>query len=318
MGAQVNVLRVAFKLQYLQLFHLKILLALSSFPLSKMNFTQSESPSALHCNPNASAFDWTTLFIATITTNITWWASDITKIWKSGWGLYLKIILWHCVRLHMPAVTMILVLKSGHDRRDFPKQYYYGFNSTKSLGAIEYAKLLVQELFTIAGAIMSLYQACQWKGSPSVRYIDPSTYIFPTLPATIIGLSFLIFSRTKGLSNGVVGFSILFLLIIFGTANALILRYIPTYGDNGIWYISTFLYVYMALPLGLCPPLAPFAIIFAIFARVGGVSLGALIPGNQFPVCQLKRIGFGVPYLSLGILAGLLGMAGVSFAVCGI
>jgi len=48
-----------------------------------------------------------------------------------------------------------------------------------------------------------------------------------------------------------------------------------------------------------------------ILARVSGVAIGALSKDAYFPFCALKSVAFGATYLTMGIVAALLGMIGL-------
>jgi hypothetical protein len=51
--------------------------------------------------------------------------------------------------------------------------------------------------------------------------------------------------------------------------------------------------------------------VFVVVCRVGGIGLGAITNGAYFPFCQLKGQAFGIAYLVVGGIGGVMAIGGL-------
>lgn len=126
-------------------------------------------------------------------------------------------------------------------------------------------------------------EACNLPQADFRRQFGVELWVYPSLPAAIIGLSLLLgehlFPRTRR-GNQLLLLLIVTLLILVELAVALILWRFDKADGTGTWGASIAFYCFMTIPLLLLSP--PFQI-FHLFscaagwgARVGGVAIAAL------------------------------------------
>lgn len=263
----------------------------------------------------APATDWALLIISILVVNVSWWFLFIPTIWQKGFKPYLNLVLWQCLRNHMPSMAATIALKlGGTDRSKWPSLYYYGpadpyadpETGLKPLDRWSSIKVLITDTASIVGTIMSVAEFCRVKEDGDVSGLNSTLFIFPTLPVALFGLLFIIGSHLNLRRRYTVILGILVLGVVLA-ALTLVMRFVPP-TNRGLWYPSMFLYLYMTLPLSfLMHPLLDCAqVVLAVGARVGGVVAGAMSKKAYFPYCELKNDGFGGAYLALGLIGGLL------------
>ncbi|KAI8675866.1 hypothetical protein NCS57_00489300 [Fusarium keratoplasticum] len=140
--------------------------------------------------------------------------------------------------------------------------------------------------------------------------VTVSTWVYPSLPVAVIGLWLLVcgtwirWSRRWTIWLG--------MLVVIAVGAALITPVAvlsPAGKKNKIWGAAIFAYVLVGLPLlaSRSSALTAFpAVAIGLAGRVGGVGVGAISKAAYFPYCQLQHKAFGVIYLAVGVLGGLL------------
>jgi hypothetical protein len=104
-------------------------------------------------------------------------------------------------------------------------------------------------------------------------------------------------------------------IIIVGLAVILPLALVsPEYRASVMWCPALIGYAVMGLLILAYVPGAGFwANAIVVMARVGGMAGGALISTAYFPFCQLKGKPFGVTYLVVGCIGGILATRGMFY-----
>jgi len=280
-----------------------------------------ESPYSSHKSESCdtSIFDWVALAITIIYVHITWWLFDIPKLWKHGMRSFLDAICWQCLRISMPSVAGIYAVYHAIELDDLPKIYYYGFDPNderQPMTPFEYIKALITDTLSVIATCVTIYQACHFKpnrnGEIDASGWNSKYWAYPTLPVSLIGFWLLAVPRLKLGNIWLILTGGFFVLTIPCVAFTLVLYYLSPSRDGGIWFMATFEYLYLSLPLAFFPHVAFQLLVpaLSVFARTGGVAAGALSEDASFPFCQLRNKPFGWTYLSFGILAALLAIYG--------
>lgn len=277
-----------------------------------------------YANPDTcdtvSSLTWALLALTFIAIQITWWIFEIPILFQSraqGGGpiAFFDAITWTCVRIHAPASAGFIAASQGADLSEFARIYYLGLRGRAEPPKWTRWKLyksILVDLFTIVTTIISLYQSATLPALDARRF-SLSSWMYPSLPAALIGLSLLLgewaLPRTRRNSVILFGFCTV-LVIAVGAAIPLVLKQFGT--STELWYVPLLCYCFMICPFVIIsPPALPLAILPAWFARVGGVGLAALshYAGGQ-PYCKMPGIGFAVTYMVLGGVAAALGFVG--------
>jgi hypothetical protein len=273
---------------------------------------------------------WVSLVFAFISIQLSWWVFNLPTLFhrtgssKSGWASFKSSVIWTCMRAHSPGSTGFCAAKMGKDSSEFAKLYYQGTKDIdSSSGDLAPWKIwqlganVLIELISLVAVAITLRQACTLPDLDVHRALGLSLWVYPTLPATLIGLSFLlgelIVPRSR-LGNWCLFAFVLVVLAGVGAAVTVLLKMYDKYDGGGkAWYISLIFYCLMLVPLGHIHPILSFLWMFvAAFIRVGGVGVAALLhfSGGE-PYCAIAGPAFGIVYLVGGVVAAALAAVGM-------
>lgn len=264
----------------------------------------------------ASARDWASLMLTIFAVNVSWWLLYIPTIWQRGTRQYFNKVLWQCLRTNLPSVAAMVALKLGEDRTKWPSLYYYGPSDpdadpetgVKPIDRLRSFKVAFADTAVIVGTIMTIVQYCQMDEDSDVSGLNSSMFLFPSLPAALFGLLFVVGSRLSFRRRYIILLGVLVLGVVLA-AFVLVMRFASARDDN-LFYIAMFLYLYMTLPFCIFQYwlMDIFQTFFAVGARILGVVAGAMSEKAYFPYCELKNDVFGGIYLGVGLLGGFFAL----------
>lgn len=261
---------------------------------------------------------WAGLVVTFITIQLTWWIFELPTLFRrdstGGFVPFFDAVTWACLRANAPGSAGVIAFSKGSDVSEFARVYYLGMrgeDKPPELAAWKLVVSLASDLLSVVAAAITVYQACTLPEFDARRF-GLSLWAYPALPTAVIGLALLagygLFPRTRDGSLWLLLVTALS-VVLAGVIVALVLWRFNTTDD--LWFMGVIFYGAMALPVTLFMPLLPIAILYGAFARVGGIGIAALShhAGGQ-PYCKMPGVGFGVVYLVLGAISGLLGLAG--------
>ncbi|KAJ3460183.1 hypothetical protein MRS44_011050 [Fusarium solani] len=182
--------------------------------------------------------------------------------------------------------------------------------ATRGLSKFQFIKCILIDSLSIVATALTVNTAVHLPvgGNTSVAVV--STWVYPSLPVAVIGLWLLVcgiwirWSRRWTIWLG--------MLVVIAVGAAFITPVAvlsPAGKKNKVWGAGIAAYAFMGLPIlaGRTAALTAFpVVVIGLAARVGGVGVGAISKTIYFPYCQLKHKAFGIVYLAVGVLGGLL------------
>ncbi|KAH8682700.1 hypothetical protein BX600DRAFT_373074, partial [Xylariales sp. PMI_506] len=293
-------------------------------------FTFTSAPTSyLSCDPvfdfenpatcnEVTPLTWASLALTFVTIQLTWWIFELPLLFKKrgdggGIAAFLDAVSWTCVRIHGPASAAVIAAYRGDDVSEFARVYYLGMRGREEPPAWTTWKLctcVLSDLATIVATVITIYQSATLPALDARRF-GYSSWMYPSLPVALIGLSLLLGERVlppaRRNSWVLLGFCTV-LVISVGAAIPSALKKLGNADD--LWYIPVVCYSMMICPFVLLSPsVLPLAVVAAWFSRVGALGLAALdhYAGGQ-PYCKMPGIGFAVVYMTLGGVAAALGV----------
>ncbi|KAK2790017.1 hypothetical protein FQN52_005827 [Onygenales sp. PD_12] len=257
--------------------------------------------------------DWGAFLTSVIAVNTFWWLWDIPLIWQRGFRAYVDGITWECVRLYMPTVAGAFAIYHTEDRSRWPKLYYYGGRDEalcEYMSDTEVMRIFVTDSLTISATVLTL---CQFYLNPSSEFFNMALWAFPSAQASLIGFWIVGASYTRYCSRRTIFIAGGILLVSVGGCVASVLASAGR-GVVQTWIPPTVLYFYMAAPFCLYSweIFVAIVVIGTTFARVGGLAFSTLLPNHFVPSHSLRNPLFGVTYLIVGIIGGILAIYGRS------
>jgi hypothetical protein len=271
------------------------------------------------CNAIAP-LTWVLLVITFITIQLTWWIFDVPLLWTKGAGIgaFLDSVAWKCLKAHAAGSAGVISGRIGSDSSEFARIYYIGKKlhetSLPPWSTWKLCASIVPDLLTIVSTVVTLYEACTLPRADARRHFGVELWVYPTLPAAIIGLSLLagerFFSRTRK-GNQLLLIFIITLLIVVEAGVSVVLWKFDTSDGISVWWISVIFYTVIILPLVYIRRFHMFSCAAGCFVRVGGVTIAAFnhYAGGQ-PYCKMSGKGFAVVYLVMGAIAAILAFVG--------
>lgn len=274
------------------------------------------APSSADPECTSSSVEWAGLVVSVISINVSWWLFDIPLLWQHGIKRYLESVAWQCYRLHMPAVVAIYALRKATTRQEGPRIYYTGLfhdpdtPSDEGLSKFQYGKALLIDLLTVVATGVTMSTAIHTPANSDISGTNSSLWSFPSLPVAVHGLWILLCSRLDWPRRRTTLLGILVVLVV-GAALILPLALAsPVERATSVWFPALLGYLVMALPILICPPFVLIGTALVVIDRVGGLALGAISPIAYFPFCQIKGDAFGVTYLVVGAIGGIMAIGG--------
>ncbi|KAH7909737.1 hypothetical protein BJ138DRAFT_190330 [Hygrophoropsis aurantiaca] len=262
---------------------------------------------------DTSPLDWALLVLMFLSTHVTWWAVHLPTLYRTGFGAYLHVVAWECMRIHLPSFAGFLAV-AGHPPEHWHSNYYSGISTTTRTRGLGTA--LLKDGLIFVTTILSVVRLCTALRSPAgfdLSGMNGSLYDYPSLPTALIGACITIAGMSRVSAPRIAWIT----TGVLACAGAAIVTAVAL-SDTGpektnVWYGILFTYLAMSLPLALIAPrtiLPVLCVTIAALARVGGPAAGALSADAYFPYCQLKGKAFGGVLVALGVLAGLLALYG--------
>ncbi|RSL61093.1 hypothetical protein CEP53_005224 [Fusarium sp. AF-6] len=181
---------------------------------------------------------------------------------------------------------------------------------TRGLSKFQLIKFILIDSLSIVATGLTVNTAVHLPVDSDTSGVGSSTWIYPSLPVAVIGLWLLVcgtwirWSRRWTIWIG--------MLVVIAVGAALITPVIvlsPLGKKSKAWIGAIVAYGLVGLPVLAVRSDAinafP-AVGIGLLARVGGIGVGAIAKTAYFPYCQLKHKAFGVIYLGVGVLGGLL------------
>jgi hypothetical protein len=279
---------------------------------------------------------WASLVITFITVHLTWWLFDLPLLWKKrddrlekndaaadandrvGLPGFVFAIAWACLRSNAPGCAALYSLIAGRDTGEYAAMYYLGVRRLRDGRAPQFTtwKLVTSigaDLLSLVAVGVTVYQSCTLPEYAPRRW-GASLWAYPSLPTALTGLCFLVgrhfFPRTRRAAVGLV-LMVVGVVVLVGVALALLLWQFDR--PDNVWFLPVILYSFMAFPAVLLwGQFVLLAIACGTFGRIGGVSIAAWqhYAGGQ-PYCKMPGLGFGVVYLTLGVISALLALLGI-------
>jgi hypothetical protein len=273
-----------------------------------------DSPACTH-----SSLEWAGLIISIVAINVSWWLFDVPLIWKHSWKHYLNSVMWQCFRLYMPGIAAIYAIRMATSCEEQPFIYYTGTTHDASstdqpsrLSKFKYTKALLTDSVTIVATGITLSTAVHSPVGTNISGFNSSLRSYPSLPVAVWGLWLILCSHLRW-KSGWAKWAGFLVVICVGLALALPLALASPEGrSSSIWFPALIGYIIMGLPiLAYSFRVAVVAEMFVVIIRVGGIGIGACTPMAYFPFCQLKGKAFGVTYLLVGSIGGLIALCGL-------
>ncbi|WAO92172.1 Hypothetical protein NCS54_00966700 [Fusarium falciforme] len=311
-----------------------------------MDKSDSTDSDLANSNCTDSALEWAMIIITIIAINVTWWLLELPLLWTHGAQMYLNSVMWQCFRTYMPCCAAIYALSYARTTQEEPYIYYIGpfydvLNAsnqdqtpsqsqshdmtargdnepesrevqppaTRGLSKFQLIKSILIDSLSIVATGLTVNTAVHLPVG-NTSGVAVSTWVYPSLPVAVIGLWLLVcgtwirWSRRWTIWLG--------MLVVIAVGAALITPVAvlsPAGKKNKIWGAAIIAYVLVGLPLlaSRSSALTAFPIVaIGLAGRVGGVGVGAISKAAYFPYCQLQHKAFGVIYLAVGVLGGLL------------
>ncbi|UPK93006.1 hypothetical protein LCI18_003941 [Fusarium solani-melongenae] len=311
--------------------------------MDKSDSTDSDLANS-HCTD--LALEWAMIIITIIAINVTWWLLELPLLWTHGAQMYLNSVMWQCFRTYMPCCAAIYALSYARTTQEEPYIYYIGpfydvLNSsnqdqspsqsqshsmtlrgenepesrevqppaTRGLSKFQLIKSILIDSLSIVATGLTINTAVHLPVD-STSGVAVSTWVYPSLPVAVIGLWLLVcgtwirWSRRWTIWIG--------MLVVIAVGAALITPVAvlsPAGKKNKIWVAAIIAYALVGLPFlaSRSSAFTAFPVVaIGLAGRVGGVGVGAISKAAYFPYCQLQHKAFGVIYLAVGVLGGLL------------
>jgi len=260
-------------------------------------------------NCNSKPLDWALFAITIISQYVTWWLLPIPVIFRLGFRHYIHDVAWECMRLQQPTYILFRACFQ-QERAHWQNAYYSGI--LKPPIRLENIKTFVKDSLILVSSILGLYRFCSdANAEKDLSGINSLLWNYPSLPVVIIGISVVIFSRTK------VKLWLIFVITIACnvslaavTSVAIALTY-----DHG-WWIETLIFIlFISIPLWMIhPKFILYTGVLSTVTRFAGPVIGAVSPSAYFPFCQLRGWGFSGPLLALMLINMILAMYAISLA----
>lgn len=266
---------------------------------------------------DADSVDWATLVLMFIGINMSWWLADLPKLWQQGVRAYFDAVIWQCLRVSLPSVVGIFSVYHAIDSNDIPRIYYRGFyhqQERKPTGS-GFPVAVISDGMVMVAVFMAIYKAC----TRTVPDGDPASisgwnvvWLYPTLPAAVIGLCLFGATALNLQKKWVIILSTALVLVVVCVVVSLILYYVSVMSGSKAWVFGAVIYLIYCLPLALIRVIA-FQLVatgWTVLIRVGFLGIGILSERGYFPFCEVRYRAFGGIYIGLGVLAVVIAMYG--------
>lgn len=182
--------------------------------------------------------------------------------------------------------------------------------ASRGLSKSQLIKSTLIDSLSIVATCLSVNTAVHLPVGSNTSGAAISAWVYPSLPVAVIGLWLLVCGTwIRWNRRWTIWLGMLVVIVVGAALITPVAVLSPAGKKNKIWGAAIAAYAIMGLPILAvrAAALNAFVVVaIALAGRVGGVGVGAISNTAYFPYCQLKNKAFGVIYLAVGVLGGLL------------